>query len=597
MITDNSLSGARWQWLDTKAGPNETDRLAAAIEDAAGLPAALAWFLAARGHRPQTLPAFLEPRLRDSLPDPTVMRDAAQAIEIICDIIKSKQAIGIFGDYDVDGACSAAIMKAVLEQMGVPVWCHIPDRFAEGYGPNLAALKALRKQGAELIITVDCGISAHEPLAAANELGMRVIVVDHHKAGPVLPQAEAVVNPNRLDDDSGLGYLCAAGVCFVLLAGVLRRWRQLGHDRAAGDVPDLLSVLDMVALACVCDIVPLTGLNRTFVKQGLKILARRGNHGLRALMDVARLDRFPNAHTLGFLLGPRINAGGRLGRSDLGLQLLSAGDGDLAGALAAQLDDLNMQRRIIEKQVQDEAEEIARDRLAACSDLPVLLVSAQGWHEGVIGIVAGRLKDKFNRPAIVITFDDKGQGKGSGRSLPGFSLGDAIMAARQHGMLNAGGGHDMAAGLGLNHSRLADFDAFITARAAAAFAGAPPKALWTVTRAVSVASLDADFARALEQLAPFGAGFAEPRFMITHCRLKNPHLMGAESQHYSVQLDDGTAPALRAVCFNMAGSAMGRALIDTADPGYVRVLGRLQFDSWRGGDAVQFMIDDIALQN
>ena len=522
------------------------------------------------------------------------MRDAEPAINLICNAIELQQQIGIFGDYDVDGACAAALFRAILSRFGCPVYCHIPDRFSEGYGPNITALEGLKAQGAELILTVDCGITAHQPLEAAAHAGMRVVVIDHHKAGPTLPQAEAVVNPNRLDDDSGLGHLCAAGVCFLILAGVMRQCRNRGLAPPDGKMPDLLAVLDMVALATICDIVPLKGVNRTFVKQGLRVLAQRQNPGLRALMDIARLDQPPTTHTLGFLLGPRINAGGRLGRSDLGVQLLACMEDGIADSLAVQLDELNMQRRITEKQVQQQAEEMALEKLAASPELSVLVLAANGWHEGVIGIVAGRIKDRFNRPSIVISLDEQGGGKGSGRSVRGFSLGDAIMAARQQGLLVSGGGHDMAAGLGLTAANLSAFEDFLIQRAGDVFAG-PPQKSFLACQSVSVAGLDFSFTQWLEKIGPFGSGFAEPRFYITHCRLTRHHWMGAEKQHLSVSLDDGTAPPLRAVAFNLAGTPLGQALQDNPDPGPVMVLGTVRPDSFRGGKNIQFMIEDIAL--
>ena len=590
---DASFSGARWQATASVLSAEETRRMAGLFEDQLGFPFALCWHLASLGLNADAVEAFLDPKLRTSLPDPFVMRDADRAIKLIVDIIKAKQPVGLFGDYDVDGACSAALFRLVLGAFGVPVWCHIPDRFTEGYGPNLAALKALKAQGAELILTVDCGITAHEPLAAAAEEGMAVIVIDHHKAGVVLPQAEAVVNPNRLDDDSGLGHLCAAGVCFLVLAGVVRACRAEGIKAKDGGVPDLMGVLDLVALATACDVVPLKGVNRAFIKQGLKVLGRRGNEGLRALMDIARLDQWPTMHTLGFVLGPRLNAGGRLGRSDLGVQILTTPDADIADMLATQIDQLNTDRRAEEAAVRASAEQMAEAKLADHPELPVLVLAKQGWHEGVIGIVAGRLKDAYHRPVVVISLDAQGQGKGSGRSVAGFSIGDQILAARQAGLLNTGGGHDMAAGLGLDEGQLAAFEDFLVSRASQAFSGVPQR-VFSVTHSLSVAGCTVQLVDALEAVSPFGAGHAEPRFVITHCRLKNLRWIGADKAHMSVQLDDGTARPLRAVAFQVAGTKLGQFLAATPDPGPVQVLGRIQKDNFRGGDAVQMLIEDIA---
>ncbi len=594
VLVENSLSQAAWQQFPSIYPLAETERRAEGLAVSKNMPLALAYYLAANGMESNEIDNFISPRLRDSLPDPHIMLDAERAITLICNAIEAKQPIGIFGDYDVDGACSAALFRAVLAPLGCSVYCHIPDRFSEGYGPNITALEGLKAQGAGLILTVDCGITAHQPLEAAAKAGMDIIVVDHHKAGPSLPRAQAVVNPNRLDDDSGLGHLCATGVCFLVLAGVIRQCRARALTLPNGDMPDLLSILDLVALATICDIVPLKGVNRTFVKQGLKVLAQRQNTGLRALMDIAQLDSRPNTHTLGFLLGPRLNAGGRLGRSDLGLQLLSSADDDLANAIAQQLDELNMQRRITEKEVQQQAEEIALAKLDENPELTVLVLASEGWHEGVIGIVAGKIKDRFNRPAIIISLDDSGMGKGSGRSVKGFSLGDAIVAARQQDILTSGGGHDMAAGLEVQEHKLMELESFLLARANFTFSE-PPKKTFQAAHNASVASLDYNFCEWLEKIGPFGSGFAEPRFYITHCRLIRHHWMGAEKQHLSVLLDDGTAPALRAVAFNLAGTPLGKALQDNPDPGPVMVLGTLRPDSFRGGRNVQFMIEDIAL--
>ena len=593
--TYQSLSGATWQEAPSVLPDAQTKRLAQHLQQAHNIPIAIAMHLARHGVTSESLDDFLEPRLRNSLPDPLVMRDADKAIGRICDAIEEGHPIGLFGDYDVDGACSAALFRQVLGQFGIPVYCHIPDRFSEGYGPNITALKQLKEKGARLIITVDCGITAHEPLAEAAEQNMDVLVIDHHKAGPTLPVATAVVNPNRLDDDSRLGYLCAAGVCFLVLAGVMRECRTRNITPPSGTMPDLLTLLDMVGLATVCDVVPLRDVNRVFVKQGLKMLATRQNLGLRHFCDVAGLAAAPTTHTLGFLLGPRINAGGRLGQSDLGIQLLTAQDGDIAGSLALRLDELNVERRATEQAVQLQAEALAEEQLTEDAARPVLILSGQGWHEGVIGIVAGRLKDKYNRPVIVIAFDDEGRGKGSGRGVPGLSLGDVIQAARQDGLLLSGGGHDMAAGLSLHRDKLAAFTSFVNGRASAAFGDAPPKRSFVASHTLSVAGCTSDITDWLEKVGPFGVGHPEPRFIITHCQLKNLRWVGAEKQHLSVQLDDKTARPLSAICFSAATTPLGRALAATPDPGLVSVLGRVRVDSFRGGGAVQLHIEDIAI--
>ena len=432
---ERSVSGAKWVAADAAVSQADSQRHAERLHQITNLPPAACLHLAGRGVLAEDVEGFLSPTLRDLMPDPSSLQDVDKAAGYLAEAVSNKAIIGLFGDYDVDGACSAALMARVLNQLGCATRIHIPDRFAEGYGPNLAALEKLQAEGCSLILTLDCGITAHEPLAAAADLGMTVLVIDHHKPGPALPRAAALVNPNRLDDSSGLGHLCAAGVCFMVLAGVLRQLRADGLD----GVPDLREHLDLVALATVCDVVPLLGLNRAFVRQGLKIMAKRRKPGLAALADIAKAQKAPDSYMLGFLLGPRINAAGRLGRSDLGVRLLCSEDSDEAAGLAAKLDEMNQERRQTEQEIQHLAEQQAEGKLAENPDLPVLIVAGEGWHEGVIGIVAGRLKDKYNRPCVVIAAE-AGQGKGSARGMDGLRLGDAIMAARQHGLLLSGGG-------------------------------------------------------------------------------------------------------------------------------------------------------------
>lgn len=595
-IVSSSLSGANWQELNSPFSAEEIGRQAKALHQHTQMPIGLCHFLAAKGVSEDKLEQFVEPRIRDFLPDPYVMQDAEKAIHLICDAIAQKKPIGLFGDYDVDGACSAALFSRCLAAFGVQVFCHIPDRFEEGYGPNEKALRQLAEQGAELIVTVDCGITAHKPLEAAAQAGIPIIVIDHHKAGPVLPQAQAVVNPNRLDDDSQLGSLCAAGVCFVILAGVLRECRNRDIQTVSGQAVQLLDSLDLVALATVCDVMPLTGLNRVFVKQGLKVLGSRKNIGLKTLMDVARIDHVPSAYSLGFMLGPRINAGGRLGKSSIAVQLLCAQDKDIAQSLSWHLDELNTQRQLIEKHVRAEAEEQAYQQLEAHPEQHVLVLSATGWHEGVLGIVAGRLKEKFNKVVAVINFDDAGLGKGSARAIPGFSLGSTILAACQHGILQSGGGHDMAAGLSVNTDKLEEFQKFIEKHACKAFSENQPVKRFQVATSISVGGCTLELVNWLKKLGPFGAGFEEPLFRITHCYLKNIRWIGAENQHLSLSLDDGTGSPLRAVMFNCAETPLGQALkVDKSDKVY-QLIGKIQEDSYRNNGTVQMIIEDIAYQ-
>ncbi|RME67999.1 MAG: single-stranded-DNA-specific exonuclease RecJ, partial [Alphaproteobacteria bacterium] len=446
-----SLLGQGWYARTAPA------HLAEALAQRLGVPEIVGRVLAARGVGLDEAEAFLEPSLRLAMPDPSVLAGMDEAAARLAAAVRGGEDVVIFGDYDVDGATSAALLIRFLRAAGGRARHYIPDRLREGYGPNAAALQRLAAEGAGLVVTVDCGIQSFEALAAAGAAGLDVIVVDHHRALPELPPAVAVVNPNRLDDASGLGHLAAVGVAFMLAVAANRALRSAGHYGAARREPDLLGLLDLVALGTVCDVVPLTGLNRAFVRQGLKVMAARGNAGLRALADVAGLDEPPAAYHAGFLLGPRVNAGGRVGEADLGTRLLSLDDGAEAARIAAHLDALNQERRDIEASVLDAA-------LAKVGDpggAPVIVAAGRGWHAGVVGIVAARLKDKFRRPTLVVALED-GVGKGSGRSIAGVDLGAAVIEARRRGLVQAGGGHAMAAGVTVAEDRLDDLRAFLT---------------------------------------------------------------------------------------------------------------------------------------
>ncbi|PCH53290.1 MAG: single-stranded-DNA-specific exonuclease RecJ, partial [Cellvibrionales bacterium] len=445
------------------------DRLALQLAQQTDIPELLARVLAARGVTVETCEAHLNPTLKTFLPDPSSLIDMDKAAERIADAITSSEHVAVFGDYDVDGATSSALLKRYFEMAEVPLRIYIPDRIKEGYGPNAPAFLKLKDLGVSLIITVDCGTMAHKPLGIAKERGLDVVVVDHHQAEVLLPPAFAVVNPNRLDDTSGLGQLAAVGVVFLLLVALNRTLRARGWFEGDRAEPKLLDLLDLTALGTVCDVVPLTGLNRALVTQGLKVLGARKNIGLAALGDVSKLEGTPGTYHAGFLLGPRVNAGGRVGRADLGARLLTTHDASEADEIAAALDTYNRERQAIEAVVLEQAleqVEVSLARSGANQAPPLIIASAKGWHPGVIGIVASRLKDKYERPTFVIAFDGKGVGKGSGRSIPGVDLGRAITAALEAGLLTNGGGHAMAAGLTLAENKLEAFHEFLNARVA-----------------------------------------------------------------------------------------------------------------------------------
>lgn len=578
---ERSLAGKRWE---LRAGD---ERLSMALAQRLGLPEPIGRCLAARGVGLEEAERFLAPTLRDWLPDPSRLRDMDRAAERIAAAVRGGETIALFGDYDVDGATSSALLTRFLTAVGGRVAVYIPDRLKEGYGPNGPALRRLKAEGAGLALTLDCGITAHEPLAEAAAAGLEVVVVDHHAAEARLPPALAVVNPNRLDDDSGLGHLAAVGVAFLVAVAVNRTLRAGGWF-AARPEPNLLQWLDLVALGTVCDVVPLTGLNRAFVAQGLKVLARRANAGLSALSDVARLEEMPGAYHCGFLLGPRVNAGGRVGEAGLGAELLAGDDPERARVLAARLDVLNGERRAIEADVLAQA-------LAQLEAVPpeegLVVAVGEGWHPGVIGIVASRLKERFDRPALVVALDEQGLGKGSGRSVPGVDLGAAVIAARQAGLLVNGGGHKMAAGLTVAAERLEALRAFLTGRCAEEMRRIDYRPALGFDAALPLAGATAGLIRELDRLAPFGAGNAEPRFAVTGGRVVKADPVG--QGHLRCILADADGRRLKAIAFREKAELLGQALTTTRGRS-LHLAGKLRLDSWAGGDAVQLVLEDAA---
>ena len=587
---EESASGARWIKAKSTLSASEIDRHAAAlVETFDDLPLPIARIMATRGLDKNKIEAYLEPRLRDLLPNPSHFKDLDRAADRLADCVEDRAPIGIFGDYDVDGAAAAALLLTVMRQIGIVCDVHIPNRFSEGYGPNVDALMALEAKGATLLVTVDCGIAAHKPLAAVAETGMDVIVIDHHIAGPGLPKAHSVVNPNRLDEDGTYGYLCATSMVFIVIAGMLRSLRQRGYFTASSPAPDLLNHLDLVALATICDVVPLIGLNRAFVRQGLKVMAQRLHPGLAKLADIAGVSNAPNVYALGFLLGPRINAAGRLGASDLGVQLLSANDPEIAAVLALKLDDLNRERRQIEEAV----EVVAMDQ-AELSPHHVIILVDDDWHEGIIGIIAGRVRARFGKPAMIISMGPDGIGKGSARGIVGFRLGNAVIAAHQAGIIEGGGGHDMAAGFSLRASRIPQFQAFMDERFLAEFNGVVPQVSHTASAVLSVAGCQPVITDWLDKLGPFGSGNAEPRFVLPDCRVKSARRIGVNGAHLSCRLDDGSG-MINAIAFQASGTALGKALGAASDGRYLHILGRIRRDLFRGGSAMQIEIEDVAV--
>mgnify|MGYP001141127953 FL=1 len=578
---EKSLKGKRWIKRDAD------DRQALALAQRYGLPEVVGRVLAGRGVGLDDAEAFLNPTLRTLLPDPSTLKGMDVAAERLGSAIMEGEAIGIFGDYDVDGATSSALLKRFIAAVGGRTQVYIPDRIKEGYGPNTPALLKFKDDGISVVVTVDCGTSAFEPLEAAKDAGLEMIVVDHHEAEATLPPATAIINPNRLDDDSGQGQLAAVGVAFLLVVAVNRALRSAGWYETRPE-PDLTGWLDLVALGTVCDVVPLTGINRALVSQGLKVMGQRRNTGLKALADVAGLKEAPETYHAGFQLGPRINAGGRIGSPDLGSRLLGTDDADEAMEIAHRLDELNLERRGIEAAVQEAAVEEAEK---VGDDLgPLVVCAGEGWHPGVIGIVAGRLKDRFNRPACVIAFDGD-TGTGSGRSVTGVDLGAAVIAACQAGILIKGGGHKMAAGFTVEKAKLEELKAFLSDRVATDIKEGDIRPTLYLDGAMKPKAADMNLLEILAQVGPFGAGNPEPRFVIPAAQLSYAAVVGERHVRGFVTGEGGGR--LAAISFNCVDSPLGQALLNS-DGAPLHLAGRLKVNTWQGRSSAQLHIDDAA---
>jgi single-stranded-DNA-specific exonuclease len=580
----SSLSGRRWLWRTGE------ERIAAGIAQRLDLPEIVSRLLAARGIGIDDAADFLEPTLRVLLPDPSALAGMDIAADRIADAVRRQETVAVFGDYDVDGACSAALMVSFFRALGCVVHHHVPDRITEGYGPNASALRSLVTRGASLIVCVDCGTAAAVALSAVTGQA-DVIVLDHHKAEGPPPAILATVNPNRLDDTSGLTNLCAAGVAFLTAIASVRALRRLGYFAGRAE-PDLMALLDLVALATVCDVMPLTGVNRAFVCQGLKVMARRSRAGIAALLDVTQAREKLNASTCGYALGPRINAGGRVSEADLGLRLLLTEDRIEALALAEKLEAVNRMRQDVEAGIMDAAMYAAE--LQAAAGRAALLVTGEGWHPGVVGIVAGRIKERFNRPACVAGFTG-GLGKGSGRSVPGVDLGSAVIAARQAGLLVTGGGHAMAAGFSLRAERLDEFHAFLDERLAAA-AVMPSAADLIVEGTLAVSGATTEVARHLERLAPFGAGNEEPMLVLHRARVVRADRVGREANSIRAFVEgEGGGPRLKAMMFRAREGALADALLARAEGVALHLAGHLRAEEWNGSVSPCFIISDGAV--
>ncbi|MBT7956320.1 MAG: single-stranded-DNA-specific exonuclease RecJ [Rhodospirillaceae bacterium] len=578
---ERSCTGKRW--LER---PGDS-RQALAISQQFQLPEIIGRLLDARGISADQVDTFLDPKLASSLPDPAHLLDMDIGVARLIQAIQGQEKIAVFGDYDVDGATSSALLARYFKAVGAEHQIYIPDRISEGYGPNIPALEKLQQDGAKVVVTVDCGTTAYEPLAFAKENKLDVIVVDHHVAEAGLPDAVAVINPNRLDEVSEHGQLAAVGVAFLLAVALNRGLREAGYFKDTPE-PDLMQWLDIVALGTVADMVALTGVNRALVVQGLKVMIKRNNAGLSALADVARMDEAPSTYHLGFLMGPRVNAGGRVGESYLGAQLLSTDSAEEAFNIAQKLDAYNTERREIEDLVLQEALALAENQAAGS----VVFIAGQGWHPGVIGIVASRLKERYGLPACVLTIAE-GKATGSGRSITGVDLGACVIAARQAGILSNGGGHKMAAGFSLEEDRLEDFKAFLSERIGKQIEEEGIVPTINIDGAISVEGATMELVEVLQKLAPFGTGNAEPRFAFSNVRIAKSDVVGVNHVRCFLSGLD-SKKQLAAIAFRCVDTELGQALLKHKGLP-LHIVGRLRENNWQGRSSVQLLIDDVAL--
>lgn len=579
----NSISGRAWRW---RGGNMELDGGAIGLEDDI-----VTQLLVSRGVEKADVSRHRDPTLRDFLPDPSEFRDMDAAAERIAQAVLTDETITVYGDYDVDGATSAALLIRLLRMLGHDARYYIPDRLLEGYGPSGEALVKLAEEGSSLIVTVDCGAMAFEALEMAHEAGVDVIVVDHHKCAAELPKAAALVNPNRLDENdlaASHGHLAAVGVAFLLAIAVVRTLRERGYFETRNE-PNLLALLDLVALGTVADVAALHGLNRAFVAQGLKVMSRRDNTGMSALIDASRLKRAPVCSDLGFALGPRINAGGRVGESTLGVRLLTTEDADEAADIAAQLSQLNEERRAIEAAVQEAAEE----QLERQHNRAVPVLAGRGWHPGVIGIVAGRIKEKIGKPALVVALDDEsGEGKGSGRSIAGVDLGAAIIAARDAELLVAGGGHAMAAGLTVENGKVDALADWLDARLGDAVTRAQANQAMTLDLALAPGGLTPDLVTTLETAGPYGVGWPGPRVAVGPVRLVKCDIVSTDHVRLIAAGQDGRS--FKGIAFRAADSTLGQTLLHGSRGRQLWLAGRVKIDDWGARPAAELHLEDAA---
>ncbi|HVW54849.1 MAG TPA: single-stranded-DNA-specific exonuclease RecJ [Rhizobiaceae bacterium] len=579
-----SATGLAWEHrLDTRQ-----ENIALAVSQTHGIPEIVARVLAGRGIGLDEARAFLDPTIRSLLPDPASLTDMDKAAARIATAIIAKEKVAIFGDYDVDGAASSALLKRFLAHYGLETEIYIPDRIFEGYGPNPEAMRELRARGASLIVTVDCGSNSAPSIDAANAAGAEVVVFDHHQIGGAIPAAVAVVNPNREDDLSGQGHLCAAGVTFLALVQTVKELRARGGRK---DAPDLLGFLDLVALATVCDVVPLSGVNRAFVVKGLVVARHLGNSGLAALARAARIGEPLNSFHFSFLIGPRINAGGRIGDAALGARLLATDDPVEAEKIAAVLEDLNRERQAMERSMLEEARAEADAETAGDLGPAILVTASEGWHPGIVGLIASRLKDHARRPAFAIAFNGDGMGAGSGRSIAGFDLGRMVRAAVEAGLLVKGGGHAMAAGITVERSRLGELRAFFEEIAAPDVFRLREEETLKIDGALTAEAAKLDLLDVLERAGPYGAGHSAPTLVLPRHRLTDLRVVG--NGHMRIGLQSEMGGRVQAMAFRAEGTELARFL-EKNRGNSIHVAGSVSGNWWNGSRSVQFRVTDAA---
>jgi single-stranded-DNA-specific exonuclease len=584
---ERSATGRRWS---DRLGGAAAER-ALAIAQRHGVPDLVARVVAGRGVAPEDAAGYLDPTVKSLMPEPYSLRDMERAAGRLARAVAGRERIALLGDYDVDGAVCVALAARFLGHFGLEPLVHIPDRVFEGYGPSLDAVRRLKAEGATLLVTLDCGTSSHAALAEAAALGLETVVIDHHQADEALPRALAVVNPNRQDDLSGQGHLSAAGVAFLVLVAVNRLLRG-GKACISSGEPPLLDWLELVALSTVCDVVPLLGLNRAYVAKGLVGMRRRRLAGLRALQDVARLSGPPTCHHLGFLLGPRINAGGRIGDAALGARLLTTDDESVAQSIAIALDRYNAERQTLETLMLDQAMAQAERSLATEPDRPLILAASEAWHPGIVGIIASRLRERYGRPAFALAFGDGGLATGSGRSIPGVDLGTIVRSAAAEGLLVKGGGHAMAAGLTVARDRVVALEAYFSERLLQAVSAARTQQELLIDGALSAGAATFRLIDQIERAGPFGAGNPAPLFVLAGHRIAHADVVSA-GNHLRARLAAADGSTLDAIAFRSAETPVGRSLL-AARGGTLHVAGRLQLDHWNGNARVKLHVEDVA---